>query len=178
VDSDDRDRNRHRNDFIRTRTRLVDSTSHLVGVVTSRAFTHTRCCCRSQLSFSSHAPDCDRGRRWGRINPRLLLRCHRQGYWRTLRGGLPDTASCTRMGRTASCGLYKNLGQAVRSALQSPPLGYRHEICALAMDTTCCSVVALDIETIIHCDRHSCGWINGQLHSLQRLCNDVKETRP
>jgi ribulose-phosphate 3-epimerase len=39
---------------------------------------------------------------------------------------------------------YDNLGQAVRGALQSLPLGCRYEICALAMDTTCCSVVALD----------------------------------
>jgi ribulokinase/ribulose-phosphate 3-epimerase len=43
---------------------------------------------------------------------------------------------------------YENLGQAVRGAVQSIPIDYRHEICALAMDTTCCSVVALDANYI------------------------------
>lgn len=39
---------------------------------------------------------------------------------------------------------YQNLGQAVQGAVRSIPTDYPHEICALAMDTTCCSVVALD----------------------------------
>jgi len=39
---------------------------------------------------------------------------------------------------------YENLGQAGRGAVQSIPSGCQHEISAMSVDSTCCSVVALD----------------------------------
>ena len=41
---------------------------------------------------------------------------------------------------------YENLGQAVRGAIDSIPTKLDHEICSICVDTTCCSVVALDAE--------------------------------
>ena len=39
---------------------------------------------------------------------------------------------------------YENLGEAVRSAVRSIPPRLDHEVMAICVDTTCCSVVALD----------------------------------
>jgi hypothetical protein len=60
------------NVFIRKRPRLDDCTaSRVLGVVS--ASTRTCCCFQPRFSFSSRPSDCDRGRRWDRVHPRLLL---------------------------------------------------------------------------------------------------------
>ena len=41
---------------------------------------------------------------------------------------------------------YENIGKAVRGAVGSIPKKTKHDICSICIDTTCCSVVALDEE--------------------------------